>query len=60
MPENETREASKDTLHVMLLGDVVKAYVVTTYKYGKAFSDTITVKKTAFTTPSTPMRCMAV
>ena len=44
VPENETREASKDTLHVMLLDDVVKAYVVTTYKYGKAFSDTITVK----------------
>lgn len=46
VPENETREASKDTLHVMLLDDVVKAYVVTTYKYGKAFSDTITVKMT--------------
>ena len=46
VPENETREASKDTLHVMLLDDVVKAYVVTTYKYGKAFSDTITVKLT--------------
>ena len=28
----------------MLLDDVVEAYVVTTYKYGKAFSDTITVK----------------
>lgn len=46
VPENETREASKDTLHVMLLDDVVEAYVVTTYKYGKAFSDTITVKLT--------------
>lgn len=46
VPENETREASKDTLHVMLLDDVVEAYVVTTYKYGKAFSDTITVKMT--------------
>lgn len=30
----------------MLLDDVVKAYVVTTYKYGKAFSVTITVKMT--------------
>ena len=43
VPENETREASKDTFHVMLLDDVVEAYVVTTYKYGKAFSDTINI-----------------
>lgn len=39
-------EGAAESARVQIMDDEMQVYVITTYKYGKAFSDTITVKMT--------------